>query len=290
MGRMMEPTKMQADSSSTPTPWPAIIGTKKARQDQQCLTSWSRLWIMLSVSVFVQGFPPMDAFAPSLHVPRWLPRRASAQQHRSRAELQTLGLRASGGGSVLRVKDAASGTSVVLIGTMHGNPASCSLTSSVVRQEAPRAVLVELCPARWNITAAAEWNATAASLRPFSFRRWIYRDEFQTAFEAARSCGLADVELVDQPIGNTTRRLRALFAQSLSEIAAGPSGWRALSSDIARGLRALNSSDGGLGAGRALLDPALIAGTPVALFRGPVCANMFFVCMRVHVRVHLYNL
>jgi len=68
-------------------------------------------------------------------------------------------LRASLGGAgsaVWRVIDAASGKRVVLVGTMHGNPASSNLAATVIKEEVPRAVLVELCDARWNVTAVSE--------------------------------------------------------------------------------------------------------------------------------------
>ena len=68
-------------------------------------------------------------------------------------------LRASLGGAgsaVWRVVDAASGKKVVLVGTMHGNPASSDLAARVIKEEVPRAVLVELCDARWNVTAVSE--------------------------------------------------------------------------------------------------------------------------------------
>ena len=75
-----------------------------------------------------------------------------------------------GSGAVYRLRDASSGTKVTLVGTMHYNPASERLAAATVREEAAddgvRAVLVELCPARWNATAAREFNATEAALRP----------------------------------------------------------------------------------------------------------------------------
>ena len=66
---------------------------------------------------------------------------------------------------VLSVRDAASGKRVVLVGSMHYNPASAALAASTVRDTAAttgvRSVLVELCPARWNATDADAWNGTA---------------------------------------------------------------------------------------------------------------------------------
>ena len=143
-----------------------------------------------------------------------------------------------------------------------------------LKQEMPRAVLLELCPSRWNATAAAEFNVTAAELRPFSLRRWIYRDEFQSSFEAAKKCGLQEVVLIDQRLEDTSRRVTELFFQTMRDIVEGPSGWKALGTDIGNGMLAFTAGNGGFV--RALLDPLLIAGAPIALLRGPLSSPALF--------------
>ena len=156
------------------------------------------------VVALVSLHSPAQAFVTPASGAQWRPLLARGPGSRpSNRVLQTrMQASLSGGGrgssAVSRVTDAVSGKDVVLVGTMHGNPASSHLVATVVKEELPRAVLVELCDSRWNVTAAAEWNATEAALRPMSFRRWVYRDEFQAAFEAAKESGLPGVELIDQ--------------------------------------------------------------------------------------------
>jgi len=80
-----------------------------------------------------------------------------------------------------------------------------------------------------------------------------------------------------QQIGETARRQRELFIQTLRDIAAGPSGWRDLRSDLHRGAQALTGGEGGFR--RALLNPSLIAGAPVAFLRGPLASPGFFLAV-----------
>ena len=80
-----------------------------------------------------------------------------------------------------------------------------------------------------------------------------------------------------QQIGETARRQRELFIQTLRDIAAGPSGWRDLRSDLHRGAHALTGGEGGFR--RALLNPSLIAGAPVAFLRGPLASPGFFLAV-----------
>lgn len=140
---------------------------------------------------------------------------------------------------VLSIRDAASGKRVVLIGSMHYNPASAALAASTVRETAAttgvRSVLVELCPSRWNATDADAWNGAAnrevlpSRLSGLAARvlgdehfdavrkqdpARLFRDEFQAAFVAARAVG-APFALADQPIELTKRRLAAQLAQVL---------------------------------------------------------------------------
>lgn len=169
--------------------------------------------------------------------------------------------------TVVRFTEAESGVPVTLVGTMHYNPASAALAAATVREanirDGVRAVLVELCSARWNVTAASEWNATAARARAPSLKRWLLRDEFMAAFEATMDCD-ADVcfDLADQDIETTIDRLASLCQQTVVEIASGPSGWRRIADDIRRS----GSVVGGLAA--AVKDPALLTGIPFTLLKG----------------------
>ena len=64
--------------------------------------------------------------------------------------------------SVVRVKDAASRRPVLLVGTMHYNPHSIAIVQGAVqaaaRQHGLHATAIELCPSRWNSSAAASWR------------------------------------------------------------------------------------------------------------------------------------
>lgn len=158
-------------------------------------------------------------------------------------------------------------------GRMHYNPASAALASSTIQREAAgdgvQAVLVELCPARWNLTAAREYNATAAATRPPSLKRWLTDDEFVVSFRALRACApelpFEQFILGDQPIADTLRRTAELAGASARDLVRGPSGWRTLFDEVREAAAQLAGP-----ANKALLEPRLLLGVPVAMLRGPV--------------------
>ena len=105
------------------------------------------------------------------------------------------------GDAVLRFRDAASSTQVILVGTMHYNPVSCALVKRTVTRAAEeqglRTVMLELCPARWNSTRADELVDPSIEVElARRLKRVLFEDEFQASFEAARACGVG-VELAD---------------------------------------------------------------------------------------------
>jgi len=202
--------------------------------------------------------------------------------------------------ATLRFRDAASGTPVVLVGTMHCNPTSCALAKRTVRQTAREqglsSVLLELCDARWNSTRAEQIlenrqteEAAADADDPVQrFRRFLYEDEFQASFEAAHALGVR-VELADQPIKETLQRLSQEASATVSDMRSAD-GWRRIAADVRKAYlqyRGVPADDGGSGAEgggvggaaggaevdapriglRSVLDPALVAGYPVALLR-----------------------
>ena len=63
---------------------------------------------------------------------------------------------------VVRLKDAASRRPVLLVGTMHYNPHSVAIVQGAMqaaaRQHGLHATAIELCPSRWNSSAAASWR------------------------------------------------------------------------------------------------------------------------------------
>ena len=167
---------------------------------------------------------------------------------------------ASGLRSIVRVTDAASRRPVVLIGTMHYNPASIAAVASTVRATAAstgglHATAIELCPARWNTTMAKKFN------RASSLKRLMAEDEFQVAFEAATDCGLSDVVLADQSIEVTGRRLGAALLQTCVDLVSGPAGWKRVQVDLLELLRQVPTF------ASAAADVGLLAGMPLAMVR-----------------------
>jgi len=168
--------------------------------------------------------------------------------------------------TVARFTEADTGVPVILVGTVHCNPASIDLAAATVREansrDRIRAVCVELCDTRWNATAERLLNATAGSASAPSLKRWLLLDEFVAAFQATMACD-EDIrfDLVDQPIETTAHRLASLSKQTVVDIASGPSGWRRIADDIRSSGATL------VGMAAAVKDPALLAGMPVTLLR-----------------------
>ena len=167
---------------------------------------------------------------------------------------------ASGLRSIVRVTDAASRRPVVLIGTMHYNPASIAAVASTVKATAAsrgglHATAIELCPARWNTTIAKQWDRTDG------LRRLMAEDEFQVAFEAATDCGLSDVVLADQSIEVTGKRLGAALLQTCVDLLSGPTGWKRVQEDLLEFVRQLPTF------ATAAADMGLLAGMPLAMVR-----------------------
>ena len=161
--------------------------------------------------------------------------------------------------SVVPLIDAETRTPVILVGTMHYNPASVRVVESTIRSVAAsedglRSVAIELCSARWNSTIAAKWS-TAPSLK-----RYLSEDEFQVAFETSRACGAADIVLADQPIKLTARRFGEALLRTGRDCVT-VAGWRRIGGDFRSAL------DQAPGFARASLDAGILAGAPVALAR-----------------------
>ena len=161
--------------------------------------------------------------------------------------------------SVIPVIDTATNSPVILVGTMHYNPASVSVVESTIRavsasEDGLRNVAIELCDARWNSTIAARWSAAP------SLRRYLSEDEFQVAFETARACGAADIVLADQPIRITARRFGEVLLRTGRDCVT-PSGWRLIGRDLASAFAQAPSF------ARAALDAGVVAGAPIALTR-----------------------
>ena len=164
------------------------------------------------------------------------------------------------GSTVVSLFDAKTSSRVVLVGTQHFNPASIELADRVVREEAAggrlRCVALESCETRWNATLE---QAPAGSML-----RSVLDNEMQAAAEAG-TCFGAHTALVDQRIEDTIDRMGQLLMLTLTDLATPWSGgWSRISDDI-RQASAQVLGSGGLGA--FALDPALVLGGPLSLFR-----------------------
>ena len=166
--------------------------------------------------------------------------------------------------SIVRMRDAASGRQILLVGTMHYNPHSVRLVKGAVELAARRrglqATAIELCPARWNSTAAARWRIKRDEQISY-YERLLSEDEFQVAFESSIACGLHDIVLADQPIGLTGKRLGAAFMTTATDLLT-PAGWRRLAIDVRAAAASLSA-----GASVAAFDGRLALGAPLALCR-----------------------
>ena len=131
---------------------------------------------------------------------------------------------------VRMVVEPRTGTRVVLVGTVHHNPASIALARRIVDSEREhrnlRALLIESCPTRWNGTLGVRG----------AWRR-ILADEMVAAADACGSS--APLVLADQRIQRVGRRAQVLRDLTLRELAAPPSGWRRIWSDLRQGAACL---------------------------------------------------
>jgi len=173
---------------------------------------------------------------------------------------------------IVRLVEKTSGTNVLLVGTMHYNPASSALAASTIHQEAEadrlRAVLIELCASRWNSSNAKRWT------RARTFKRFALEDEFQVAFEAADDVGL-DVELADQPVEETVERIRQVLQQTANDMFT-LDGWRNIVGDVRGACLRMQAADIGIRLPDMLSDFALLLGAPVALIRYPLASPTLF--------------
>lgn len=168
----------------------------------------------------------------------------------------------------LRFRDARTGVDVVLVGTMHYNPASIELASSTVASLGDKdelsAVVLETCPTRWAKTLKFQPSGSPM--------RFLLDNEFQAAVEAAPDD--ARVVLGDQRIEDLSVSAKTQFMSTIRDFTKPLDGGWARLWDDARVAYAREVV--GVGGANALsfadlaLDPALLAATPLSLFRYPL--------------------
>lgn len=170
-------------------------------------------------------------------------------------------------GAVLSLIDPKTRSKVVLVGAMHYNPRSVRLAREVVEQEAAggrlRAVAVESCETRWNEILEVQ---PAGSLM-----RALCDNEMQSATEVGEDAG-ARVELVDQTIEVTSKRIAQLFALTLVDaLTPWNGGWSRIIDDCSCAWEQVGGD--GLKAD-AYLDPRLLLGAPLSIVRYPLALGL----------------
>ena len=163
---------------------------------------------------------------------------------------------------IIRITDAASQRPIILVGTMHYNPHSVrqvrATVSAAARHCGLHATAIELCPSRWDSTAAARWQERR--MDESNLKRVLSEDEFQVAWESTVACGLPDVVLADQPIALTGRRLGASLLSTPVDLLS-PAGWRRVTTDLQAARRQLPTFVS------AALHGKLLRGAPLAAAR-----------------------
>jgi hypothetical protein len=169
----------------------------------------------------------------------------------------------------LRFRDARTGVDVVLVGTMHYNPASIELASSTVASlgDADRlgAVVLETCPTRWAKTLKFQPKGSPMRL--------LLDNEFQAATEAAPR--KTRVVLGDQRIEDLSVSAKAQFKSTIEDFASPfTGGWRRLWDDASvtykREVVGVGDDELKLTFADLALDPRLLLAMPLSLFRYPL--------------------
>lgn len=173
-----------------------------------------------------------------------------------------------GEGQIIRLVERSSGVSVILVGTMHYNPASISLSKEIVTNLAAKnllsSLLVESCEARWKRTILNQPQGT--------FMRQLLSNEMQGASESAQAYNVPTL-LADQDINITNARMKETFKETLADLSSLQFG--RLAGDLNRARKValsptLLDSSVRLLAPTDLLAPSLMLGTPVSLLRYPL--------------------
>jgi len=174
----------------------------------------------------------------------------------------------------LSFRDAQTGVTVHIIGTMHYNPHSISKTAAIIHSYGQKGQLgsvgIESCDRRWNLAQVLQ--------PPGSLVRQLLDNEFQTAADVGRQYIDTDVVLFDEAIEDNDSRINEAFLSSVRDTL-NPlgGGWTAISDDIVRGTTESVDptfvSDGGSTEDTtyldpsALFDPQMMLGAPVSLTR-----------------------
>ena len=159
---------------------------------------------------------------------------------------------------------------VYLVGTMHYNPVSIQRVADTVdalaQADGLSAVVIESCATRYE-----KWKDSGAD----SMQRRFLLSEMQVATDRAKAAGV-ELILGDQPIEDLGKRTKILLQETLRDLGSPQTGgWARCAEDVWKAGRVAFpsvpscASFTGLGL-RDILDPPLLAGAPVSLFRYPL--------------------
>ena len=169
---------------------------------------------------------------------------------------------------LLEFVEPTTNVSVILVGAMHYNPTSISLTADTVSKLASvgklGSVIIESCETRWNRTQTIQSTDTGKALKN------LLNNEMRTASDIASNYKLP-VILGDQCINETNKRIGAAAKQTIMDLLSPfAGGWARLYNDVAQAsVLSLPSGPDYLGP-TDFLDSRLLLAAPVSLFRYPL--------------------
>jgi len=171
----------------------------------------------------------------------------------------------------LTFREKETNTKVCLIGTMHYNPRSIELVSTMTKKEIEDGtfgcLVLESCEKRWQKTLEFQRKGTV--------RRRLLDNEFQAAQELVEDQG--KVSLGDQSIDDLGANMKRIFKETLEDVFNPVDGWKRVREDLVnysaselyptkefgKDVQSLSLED-------FLLDGRLLLALPVSLFRYPL--------------------
>jgi len=169
---------------------------------------------------------------------------------------------------VLRFRDAETDVNVVLIGTMHYNPVSIATVERLIEDhradQSLKAVVIESCPARWNVSKKDKVPPRGASL----YTKLLY-NEMLAAADAVP--GSIPIVLGDAPIEVIGKRVRELGLSTLRQVSDFPNGWyevwKDFSAAVGRATEKVTMTEGRTLGAKDFLDFPLLLAMPVSIAR-----------------------
>jgi hypothetical protein len=153
-------------------------------------------------------------------------------------------------------------TRVVLIGTMHYNPASIELARSTVELlgegSSLYSVVIESCEGRWSKAMKSQTNG--------SLMAKLFPNEMRAASDVAVRYN-RPVILGDQDFNATTQRIKEVFVQSVKDVATPFDGWKRLYGDLTGLLKQVVTKDADNFGLSDIFDPRLLSTAPIAILR-----------------------